>query len=526
MTATDVPPSPVGVAPGGAAGGIVRVGRANRLNDTVRTVRRNVETGGFVGAHGGAAPVNRPRTRRRLAVWSVLSVILIAVLAVGGTFTYLQLTKPDPLPAGTPARPAPIAVDPLIHAVSASAPQPTAAGVRRAIATALKAPELGELTGQISDSLTGEVLWSQGATRPRTPASNAKILTASAALLALPHDQRLTTTVVAGRDGQVILRGAGDPTLSAQPPGTDTFYSNPGRISALADQIARSGIDVTSVAVDLSAYSGPTFDSTWSRGDIAGGDIAPMDSLMVDGARVSPLDEYSPRQDKPGIAAGQALARALGVSTDVTEEVAPAGARTLAQVSSAPLVTRVDDMMRYSDNVVAEALSIELAKSQSEPATLQGGAQAVLKVLNANGFNTAGTTLRDASGLSYSNRVPALLLDTLMGAASGPINDGVGGGNAQNAARDAKIRPMLDGLPIAGGTGTLSDRFNARTNPGAGWVRAKTGTLTGVSSLTGIVQTVDGRVLSFALMSGGTSPADARPALDAIPGDLRECGCR
>ncbi len=84
----------------------------------------------------------------------------------------------------------------------------------------------------------------------------------------------------------------------------------------------------------------------------------------------------------------------------------------------------------------------------------------------------------------------------------------------------------LDGLPVAGGTGTLADRFDPTTNPGAGWIRAKTGTLTGVSSLTGIVQTIDGRVLSFALMSGGTSPADARPALDDVAGDLRECGCR
>jgi len=88
------------------------------------------------------------------------------------------------------------------------------------------------------------------------------------------------------------------------------------------------------------------------------------------------------------------------------------------------------------------------------------------------------------------------------------------------------IRPLLDGLPIAAGTGTLATRFDPSTNPGAGWARAKTGTLTGVSSLTGIVQTVDGRVLSYALISGGTSPADARPALDAVVGDLRECGCR
>ena len=112
----------------------------------------------------------------------------------------------------------------------------------------------------------------------------------------------------------------------------------------------------------------------------------------------------------------------------------------------------------------------------------------------------------------------AALLDKLMASASGPTG--------ADQPVDTKIRPMLDGLPVAGGTGTLADRFTVGENPGAGWVRAKTGTLTGVSSLTGIVQTVDGRVLSFALISGGTSPADARPALDAVAGKLRECGCR
>ncbi|MGV9669514.1 D-alanyl-D-alanine carboxypeptidase/D-alanyl-D-alanine endopeptidase [Gordonia sp. NPDC003504] len=456
--------------------------------------------------------------------------MLVAVIAVGAGFTYLQLTKPDPLPAGIPARPAAIAADPQIDPVAATAPEPTSAGVTAAIADSVKAPQLGTLTGQISDSLTGAVLWSEGASTPRTPASNAKVLTAAAALLALPHDQRVTTTVLAGPDGQVILRGAGDPTLTAQAPGTDTFYTNPARISDLANQIVKSGVDVTSVAVDLSAYSGPTMDRTWSRDDIAGGDIAPMESLMVDGARIKPLDEYSPREEQPGIAAGKALASALGVSTDVTEASAPAGAQTIATVQSAPLATRVNDMLRFSDNVLAEALSIELSTSQGGPATLAGGAQAVLKTLSQNGFDVSGATLTDSSGLSYGNKVPASLLDEVMSAASGDTEAGAsasdGDASSTTRDRDIKMRPMLDGLPVAAGTGTLADRFDPRTNPGAGWVRAKTGTLTGVSSLTGIVQTVDGRVLSFALMSGGTSPVDARPALDAIPGDLRECGCR
>ena len=175
-------------------------------------------------------------------------------------------------------------------------------------------------------------------------------------------------------------------------------------------------------------------------------------------------------------------------------------------------------MLRYSDNVLAEALGVELSVARGGPATLAGGTSAVKQTLADNKFDVSNVTLRDTSGLSYRNLVPAALLDKLMAAASGPTGS--------DQPIDSKIRPMLDGLPVAGGTGTLADRFAVGENPGAGWVRAKTGTLTGVSSLTGIVQTVDGRVLSFALISGGTSPADARPALDNVAGKLRECGCR
>jgi D-alanyl-D-alanine carboxypeptidase/D-alanyl-D-alanine-endopeptidase (penicillin-binding protein 4) len=57
-------------------------------------------------------------------------------------------------------------------------------------------------------------------------------------------------------------------------------------------------------------------------------------------------------------------------------------------------------------------------------------------------------------------------------------------------------------------------------------VRAKTGTLTGVSSLAGTVLDADGRVLVFALLSNGPNPADVRPRLDTLAAALRPCGCR
>ncbi|HET8642999.1 MAG TPA: D-alanyl-D-alanine carboxypeptidase, partial [Pseudonocardiaceae bacterium] len=93
--------------------------------------------------------------------------------------------------------------------------------------------------------------------------------------------------------------------------------------------------------------------------------------------------------------------------------------------------------------------------------------------------------------------------------------------------RGARLRPMVNGLPVAGGSGTLAERYLAGPSvPGRGHVRAKTGTLEGVNSLAGIVVDADGRLLVFALLSNGSTAATARPALDAIAAALRTCGCR
>ncbi|NNG98317.1 D-alanyl-D-alanine carboxypeptidase/D-alanyl-D-alanine-endopeptidase [Gordonia araii NBRC 100433] len=418
----------------------------------------------------------------------------------------------DKVPDGTPPRPELITPAAQIHPVDPNAPAPSTSGLAMALAKVSNSPDLGELTGQVSDPITGTVLWEKNPGKPLIPASNAKILTAAAALVGMPQDRRITTTVVAGTDGQVILRGAGDPTLSAQPVGAATFFTNAPRIADLVEQLRTAGVKPTSVAVDLSLFTGPSMERTWDRRDIAGGDITPIKSLIVDGGRIDPLDEYSPRTANPGIVAGQELAKALGVKGPVKQVRASEGAKVLASVKSAPLATRVNDMMRFSDNVLAETLSIELSLSAGGPATLAAGADAVVKTLSDKGFDTTGVTLRDTSGLSYANRVPARVLDDMMAGIAGP--------------RYPQLRVLLDGLPVANGTGTLTERFNPRKTSGAGWVRAKTGTLTGVSSLTGIVQTVDGRVLAFALMSNGTEPEQARPALDAVVGKIRDCGCR
>ena len=198
------------------------------------------------------------RWRRSTHVVVGVAVLLLvaAVVVVAGVLTTGQSTdaaaaKPTP-PAAT--------ADPGVVPVAASARKPTPDRLAAALAPALADPNLGDFTGRITDAMTGAQLWARGANVPMQPASTNKMLTAAAALLTLDRDARLTTRVLAGnRPGVVVLKGGGDPTLSAAPPGGATWYRDAARISDLAEQVQRSGIEVTAVQVDLSAYSGPTW---------------------------------------------------------------------------------------------------------------------------------------------------------------------------------------------------------------------------------------------------------------------------
>lgn len=452
------------------------------------------------------------RSRRGL-LWTLVPVVVLIIVAAIVLVIALRVDQdPDSLPPGASPQPPEASLIPRINPVAAGAPVPTPDGLRTELAEALANPDLGELSGEISDAMTGTTLWSSTPNRPTIPASTIKILTASAALVALPHDARITTTVVAGAGGQIILVGAGDPTLSVQPAGAETFFTDAPRISDLADQIKKAGINVTSVAVDTSAFTGPTMAESWDPDDISGGNITPIESLIADSGRTDPLEIDSPRTSTPAVTAGAALAADLGIDAPVGKATAPAGAQVIAQVRSAPLVTRLGDMMRASDNVLAETVSIEIAKATGGRPSLAGGIDAVRKALSDHGFNMIGTIFADTSGLSEDDRVSAGLLDRVVNA---------GAGDAQ-----PEIRPLLDMLPVAGATGTLADRFDVDNRKGAGWVRAKTGTLTSASALVGVAQTREGRVLSFALMSNGALPVTSRPALDAIAADLHGCGCR
>lgn len=446
--------------------------------------------------------------------------------------------------------PAPVRPSPRVAPAPDNAPAPTAAGLAAALAPVVGNPDLGAFSGSVTDAATQTVLWSADENKAAIPSSTAKILTTAAALLTLPPDHRVHTRVVTGTNPkEIVLVAGGDPTLTAVPDGKG-YYPNGPRLADLADRLRAAGVSADTILVDTSLYSGPTMARGWDPADIGGGSIAPIEPVMLDGGRIDPPTEYSPRSTTPALDAGRALAGMLGLDpARVRAGTAPANATELASVASAPLRDRLHDMMVYSDNVLAETVGREIAVATGRPASFDGAVQAVTGQLRDAGFDMTGVSMYDASGLSTDDRVPARLLDRIVAtAASADAREEAERSTARptqpppwapralsgpasttqpetNDDLSTTLAPLLDHLPVAGGTGSLTNRFVTRDRAGAGWVRAKTGTLSVASTLVGYVLDSDGRVLTFALMSNDRPPEVSRPALDAVAATLRNCGC-
>jgi len=477
-------------------------------------------------------PEPAPRRSRRkpvlitlIALVAVVGVAAGVVFFVPGLSDRLGLTSAEPVATAPP--PAPVNFEPGLRAPDAAAPAPSPGGVAAALAGPTSDGGLGNLTGTVVDPATGQTLWENGANTPLVPASTTKILTAAAALLSLDPTEELVTKVVEGATpGEVIIVGGGDLTVSSLEPGQESVYPGAAYLSDLVEQVRASGVTVNSVKVDLTLYKGDSLAPGWLPADINAngvGYITRMAPVMLDGDRSDePKNVDGVRTGNPGRHIAEAFASRIGASVPGTvETTAPADARVLGEIRSAPLVELVYNMLTTSDNMLAEVVAHEVARGAGQEVSFAGGATATMNLLRENGFNVDGAQLSDGSGMSTQNQVPARLLAEILSVAAAPDGDD---------PRTAKLRPLLAGLPVAGGTGTLDDahnRFNeSGTAAARGWARAKTGTLSGVNSLAGIVLDKDGRLLVFALMTSDSVSTTARPALDAIVAALRGCGCQ
>ncbi|RKN43224.1 D-alanyl-D-alanine carboxypeptidase/D-alanyl-D-alanine-endopeptidase [Streptomyces hoynatensis] len=403
------------------------------------------------------------------------------------------------------------------------------AGLTDALGSLLGDPALGDhVTAAVLDLTTGERLYAEDPGGGRVPASTIKIVTALAALDALGPDHRLATTVRWDADGErVVLVGGGDPTL------TEADLAGLARRTAAA--LAERGITGASLAYDVSLYAGGGQRHPLGVND----NIALITPLQVnegrlDGSTSGPTPRAThPEQDAAELFAADLAEAGLRVEGRPARHAAPEDpeeAEQLAIHRSAPLGSLVERMLTNSDNDLAEALGRHTALAQGRRADFRGVGRAVAQELDALGLPHEGVRIADASGLDREDRLTADLLTRALVAAGDPDRP--------------ELRPVLTGLPVAGFTGTLAGRFDgdagaardtdpvaggaaaAPADAGAGAVRAKTGTLTGVNTLAGTVMTRDGRVLAFAFLASGTADAAAaEAALDAAAGTLAGCAC-
>lgn len=378
----------------------------------------------------------------------------------------------------------------------------------------LKDAALGSTrTGAVVDIATGKRLYGTGVDTALTPASTTKIATAVAALSAMGADHRLTTRAALEPDTkELVLVGGGDPTLTARKD-ADGAASLRDLAAETAKALTKDGVRQVTLSYDKTLYAGSELHPIGVNEN-----LAPVSALMADEGRTDDSTSgTAKRVENPAEDAARTFAgflEAAGIkTTSPGPSKATARARTLAEVTSAPLSALVERMLTDSDNDLAEALARQTAVATKQRADFEGGGKAILAQLKKLQLPVSGASFKDGSGLNRDDRLTANLLTALLVKAGDPAHP--------------ELRSVLTGLPIAGFTGTLSSRY---TDGAAGIVRAKTGTLRGVNTLAGTVVDQDGRLLAFAFLtsdpSNTASTEAARTALDRTATALAACGCR
>ncbi|MBW3084838.1 Carboxypeptidase [Austwickia sp. TVS 96-490-7B] len=421
-------------------------------------------------------------------------------------------------------------VDPAalpLPARSPQAPAPTAQGIGARLAPLLRDPALGGRVGVVVvDGSNGSTVYADRGTVPLTPASATKLITAAAVTSVVPAGTTLDTRVVRGRAPHQIVLVAGGDTLLAPGAGSPDKIAGRAGLADLADQVAqtlRSTPDgqqtPVTLAVDEGSLAGPRIDPSWDPGDVRSGYAGAVTPLN--------LTTYRPREGGPAGPADPTLAtatalkaaltnRGITVTGPITRTAAATDAEQLGLVRSAPVTEQLALALTESDNTLTAALArIGAVKAGVSP-TFSAVAEWITRRMGELGLPAEGLRVVDASGLAAGTTATAATM-------AATVARGTTGASPE-------LSRVIAGLPVAGLTGTLAARFaGPESRNGVGLVRAKTGTLTGVSSLAGTVVDADGRLLVFATLADkvpASGTQEARAALDRIAAALADCGCR
>jgi serine-type D-Ala-D-Ala carboxypeptidase/endopeptidase (penicillin-binding protein 4) len=360
----------------------------------------------------------------------------------------------------------------------------------------------------------GRTLVSENATLGVLPASTMKLITATAVLDKFQTTDTFSTRVMATAaaagdtlTGDLHLVGGGDPLLAtADYVATTATAAEPAKpatsLEELADRVAALGIKKITgdVIGDDRLFDGERAIPSWKESYTATGEVGPLTALMVNNGFVksSPVPTRKRKAtsgtktqgtwkatDDPAASAATTFGQLLlarGITIDGTTRSAklgePAASVELASIKSLPVEVIVGEMLSRSDNTTAEMMvkHLSLTKDKSPASTVQG-LQVIVQALRDHKIETKDLTLVDGSGLDRGDRVTCSVL--VQAIESAP----------------EELRALL---PVAGETGTLAERM--KSDALRGKVRAKTGTLNGVSALVGDIATQGGGTVEFALV--------------------------
>ena len=468
------------------------------------------------GSRGGSRV--RRATRRLLVL--VVAVAVLGGVAVAGRLAWMDGQLNSVIcegPCGPEFIAAPDGLTQTTVADSAvsSAPDLTPVdpdAVLDAVAPTLDADALGRQVGfAAAGTEPGDEIASTGDTT-LVPASTTKVLTAVAALDLIPSQSRFTTSVVDGGDDRVVLVGGGDPYLTAQRDDSSTVVQR-ADLATLADRTADSlqqaGRDAVTVGFDDGLFTGPAASPEWEDDYVSGQVVTPISALWVDTGIAQGVRSAAPAEAAAERFADLLRSRDIDVTDGVDRVEAPDGATTLGEVRSATVAQIVETLIARSDNEAAEVMLRQAAIAAGNPASFDGGTEAVAASLSSLGVDTEGLQQFDGSGLSRRNQISPT---TLVGA-------------VRSALDTPGLAAAVDNLPLSGISGTLASRFDDRD---AGLVRAKTGTLTGIHSLAGYALDADGRPVAFAIMTD-RAPRDGfaatREAVEDVAAAIASCSC-
>ncbi|MCP9916066.1 D-alanyl-D-alanine carboxypeptidase/D-alanyl-D-alanine-endopeptidase [Cyanobium sp. ATX 6F1] len=325
----------------------------------------------------------------------------------------------------------------------------------------------------------GRLLADLNGQRPRIPASNQKLISTAYALDRLGPDFRLKTQLWRLGDGTLRLTGSGDPDLG---------LSQLQRFAKLALGSGGSSSPAPSL-VRLQLAEEPTpnwWPQGWQMGDRAEAYGAPITRLAltsnaIEMAIPNPVGRLQRLLQ-------QEMARQGGKAVQISLVPAQASATgdmvLLHEEPSAPMHDLLSLANTESHNFTAEVL----LRSASGTWNLATARQLEMQWLYQQGLPMAGVSVADGSGLDRANRVTSRLLAALLvRMAQHPY-----GANYQAS------------MAIAGRRGTLRHLFIG--TPIEGRFRGKTGTISGVRSISGVLDTVDGPRYVSMISNGASAP--------------------